>query len=196
MKKLILISLLIISYGLSQNKDSEVIKNDPNKKWSISLGHYTTKGLKSTLTRYYNVGKNTRLYIAGNTTSYGLGAIHEENYNNNGYVIGLFNGIDFSFSFSYNSANSYSSISSSNWRITPFIGYQWIYKSQHCFYIGNGLSISKGIHYNYTAGKKLKEWQDENKDYKMREKSHKAGFINNFHFSFFPIISYEFKFNR
>ena len=127
----------------------------------------------------YRIRKKTSLYILGGLLTTGLGVIYEQNYNDNGYVIGAYSGIDLS-TVSYNGLYGWSY--SVEWRIAPFIAYQWVFKNQHCFSIGVGSGLLKGI-YSYFAP--IPQYQSE---------AQRKTIENNFRAFIFPIISYEYRF--
>ena len=135
MKIILLIALLIVG---CVNADCKLINSDeigglnkksvPNNsdnKWSINLGYSATKGTVFGLARNYRIREETSVFILGGLLTAGLGVIYEQNYNDNGYVIGAYSGID--LSVGYNGDWSYSV----EWRIAPFIAYQLVFKNQH-----------------------------------------------------------------
>ena len=124
-------------------KKSFPINSD--NKWSINLGLSSTKGTILGLARNYRIREKTSVFIIGGLLTTGLGVIYEQNYNDNGYVIGAYSGIALS-TVSYNGLYGWSY--SVEWRIAPFIAYQWVFKNQHCFSIGVSSGLLKGI-YSY-----------------------------------------------
>ena len=159
------------------NKKSFPINSD--NKWSINLGYSATKGTIFGLARNYRIREKTSVFILGGLLTTGLGVIYEQNYNDNGYVIGAYSGIDLS-TVSYNSLYGWSY--SVEWRIAPFIAYQWVFKNQHCFSIGVSSGLLKRIYSNFEP---YHQYQSEAPT-QIIEKNFRA-FI-------FPIISYEYRF--
>ena len=149
-------------------------------KWSINIGISATKGGTILgLARNYRIRKKTSVFILGGLLTTGLGVIYEQNYNDNGYVIGAYSGIDLS-TVSYNGLYGWSY--SVEWRIAPFIAYQWVFKNQHCFSIGVSSGLLKRIYSNFEP---YHQYQSEAPT-QIIEKNFRA-FI-------FPIISYEYRF--
>ena len=189
MKKLLLIILLIVGYinADSKLKNSDEIgglnkKSFPinsDNKWSINLGLSSTKGTILGLARNYRIREKTSVFILGGLLTTGLGVIYEQNYNDNGYVIGAYSGIDLS-SVGYNGVYGWSY--SVQWRIAPFIAYQWVFKNQHCFSIGVSSGLLKGI---YSYFESYSQYQSE---------AQRKTIENSFRAFIFPIISYEYRF--
>ena len=160
------------------NKKSFPINSD--NKWSINIGLTATKGGTILgLARNYRIREKTSVFILGGLLTTGLGVIYEQNYNDNGYVIGAYSGIDLS-TVSYNSLYGWSY--SVEWRIAPFIAYQWVFKNQHCFSIGVSSGLLKGI-YSYFAP--IPQYQSE---------AQRKTIENNYRAFISPIISYEYRF--
>ena len=147
-------------------------------KWSINLGLSSTKGTILGLARNYRIREKTSVFIIGGLLTTGLGVIYEQNYNDNGYVIGAYSGIDLSTA----SYNLYGWSYSVQWRIAPFIAYQWVFKNQHCFSIGVSSGLLKGI---YSYFEPYPQYQAE---------AQRKTIENNFRAFIFPIISYEYRF--
>ena len=155
MKKLLLIILLIVGcvnadFKLKNsdeigglNKKSFPINSD--NKWSINLGYSATKGTIFGLARNYRIREKTSVFILGGLLTAGLGIIYEHSYNNKGYVIGAYNGIDLNAGYN----NRYGWSYSVEWRLAPFIAYQWVFNNQHCFSIGVSSGLLKGIYSYY-----------------------------------------------
>jgi len=78
-------------------KKSFPINSD--NKWSINIGLSATKGTILGLARNYRIREKTSVFILGGFFTTGLGVIYEQNYNDNGYVIGAYSGIDFGFGY-------------------------------------------------------------------------------------------------
>ena len=151
-----------------------------DNKWSINIGLTATKGGTILgLARNYRIREKTSVFILGGLLTTGLGVIYEKNYNDNGYVIGAYSGIDLS-TVSYNSLYGWSY--SVEWRIAPFIAYQWVFKNQHCFSIGVSSGLLKGI-YSYFAP--IPQYQSE---------AQRKTIENNSRAFIFPVISYEYRF--
>ena len=196
MKKLLLIALLIVGCGYAnvklQNSDEigEFKKKsfpiNSDNKWSINIGLTATKGGTILgLARNYRIREKTSVFILGGLLTTGLGVIYEQNYNDNGYVIGAYSGID--LGVGYYKGWFYSA----SWRIAPFIAYQRVFKNQHCFSIG----VSSGL---------LKYIYSMKPIYSNFEPNHQSGYSNatqplsfreNKIIAFiFPILSYEYRF--
>ena len=162
-------------------KKSFPINSD--NKWSINIGLSATKGGTILgLARNYRIREKTSVFILGGLLTTGLGVIYEQNYNDNGYVIGAYSGIDLS-SVGYNGVYGWSY--SVQWRIATFIAYQWVFKNQHCFSIGVSSGLLKGI-YSYFESYSQYQSEAQRKTIENRFNSLRA-FI-------FPIISYEYRF--
>ena len=163
------------------NKKSIPINSD--YKWSINIGLSATKGGTILgLARNYRIRKKTSVFIIGGLLTTGLGVIYEQNYNDNGYVIGAYSGIDLS-TVSYNSLYGWSY--SVEWRIAPFIAYQWVFKNQHCFSIGVSSGLLKGI---YSSFESYSQYQSEAQRKTIENR------FNSLRAFIFPIISYEYRF--
>ena len=159
-------------------KKSFPINSD--NKWSINIGISATKGGTILgLARNYRIREKTSVFILGGLLTTGLGVIYEQNYNDNGYVIGAYSGIDLS-TVSYNSLYGWSY--SVEWRIAPFIAYQWVFKNQHCFSIGVSSGLLKGI---YSYFESYPQYKSE---------AQRKIIENNFKAFIVPIISYEYRF--
>ena len=126
--------------------------------------------------------EKTSVFILGGLLTAGLGVIYEQNYNDNGYVIGAYSGIDLS-TVSYNSLYGWSY--SVEWRIAPFIAYQWVFKTQHCFSIGVSSGLLKGI---YSSFESYSQYQSEAQRKTIENR------FNSLRAFIFPIISYEYRF--
>ena len=184
----LIILLLIVGCGYAnvklQNSDEigEFKKKsfpiNSDNKWSINLGLSSTKGTILGLARNYRIREKTSVFILGGLLTTGLGVIYEQNYNDNGYVIGAYSGID--LSVGYNGVYGWSY--SVEWRIAPFIAYQWVFKNQHCFSIGVSSGVLKGI-YNYF---------EPTPQYQLE--AQRKTIDNNFRAFIFPKISYEYRF--
>ena len=96
-------------------KKSFPINSD--NKWSINIGLFSTKGTILGLARNYRIREKTSVFIIGGLLTTGLGVIYEQNYNDNGYVIGAYSGIDLGFGYSA----LYGWFYSASWRIAPFL---------------------------------------------------------------------------
>ena len=189
--KLLLIILLIIGcvnadFKLKNsdeigglNKKSFPINSD--NKWSINLGYSATKGTIFGLARNYRIREKTSVFILGGLLTTGLGVIYEQNYNDNGYVIGAYSGND--LSVGYNGVYGWSY--SVEWRIAPFIAYQWVFKNQHCFSIGVSSGLLKGI---YSYFESYSQYQSEAQRKIIENR------FNSLRTFIFPIISYEYRF--
>ena len=200
MKKLLLIVLLIVG---CINADSKLNNSDeigglnkksvPNKsdnKWSINLGYSSTKGTIFGLARNYRIREKTSVFILGGLLTAGLGVIYEHSYNDKGYVIGAYNGIDLSAGYNGRYGWSYSV----EWRLAPFIAYQWVFKNQHCFSIGVSTGLLKGI---YSYFEPYSDQYDASPDqYETHRKAMEdiRGLEKKFRAFIFPIISYEYRF--
>ena len=159
------------------NKKSFPINSD--NKWSINLGLSSTKGTILGLARNYRIMEKTSVFILGGLLTAGLGVIYEQNYNDNEYVIGAYSGIDLS-SVGYNGVYGWSY--SIQWRIAPFIAFQWVFKNQHCFSIGVSSGLLKGIYSYFTP---IPQYQSE---------AQRKTIENNYRAFISPIISYEYRF--
>ena len=167
-------------------KKSFPINSD--NKWSINIGLSATKGGTILgLARNYRIREKTSVFILGGLLTTGLGVIYEQNYNDNGYVIGAYNGIDLSAGYNGRYGWSYSV----EWRLAPFIAYQWVFKNQHCFSIGVSSGLLKGIYsyfepYSGQYSGQFEVYLKAMEDIRALE--------NNFRAFIFPIISYEYRF--
>ena len=188
--KLLLFVLLIVgcvyanvklnnSDEIGELKKRKSFPINSDNKWSINLGLFSTKGTILGLARNYRIREKTSVFILGGLSTTGLGVIYEQNYNDNGYVLGAYSGIDLS-TVSYNSLYGWSY--SVEWRIAPFIAYQWVFKNQHCFSIGVSSGVLNGI-YSYFAP--IPQYQSE---------AQRKTIDNNFRAFISPIISYEYRF--
>ena len=184
----LIILLLIVGCGYAnvklQNSDEigEFKKKsfpiNSDYKWSINIGISATKGGTILgLARNYRIREKTSIFILGGLLTTGLGVIYEQNYNDNGYVIGAYSGIDLGVGYNYDGW-AYSV----EWRIAPFIAYQWVFKNQHCFSIGVSSGLLKRIYSNFEP---YHQYQSEAPPQKIEK---------NFRAFIFPIISYEYRF--
>ena len=188
MKKLLLIILLIVGcvnadFKLKNSDEIGVLNKkyfpiNSDNKWSINLGYSATKGTIFGLARNYRIREKTSVFILGGLLTAGLGVIYEHSYNDKGYVIGAYNGIDLNAGYN----NRYGWSYSVEWRLAPFIAYQWVFNNQHCFSIGVSSGLLKGI-YSYFAP--IPQYQSE---------AQRKTIENNFRAFIFPIISYEYRF--
>ena len=170
------------------NKKS--VPNNSDNKWSINLGYSSTKGTIFGLARNYRIREKTSVFILGGLLTAGLGVIYEHSYNDKGYVIGAYNGIDLSAGYS----GSYGWNYSAKWRIAPFIAYQWVFKNQHCFSIGVSSGLLKGIYsYFEPYSDQFEASPDQFKAHRKAMENIRA-LENNFRAFIFPIISYEYRF--
>ena len=185
----LIILLLIVGCVFADVKfqNSDEIGEDKKKsfpinsdnKWSINIGLSATKGGTILgLARNYRIREKTSVFILGGLSTTGLGVIYEQNYNDNGYVIGAFSGIDLGFGYSALIGWFYSA----SWRIAPFIAYQWVFKNQHCFSIGVSSGLLKGIYSYFTP---IPQYQSE---------AQRKTIENNYRAFISPIISYEYRF--
>ena len=191
MKKLLTILLLIVGCVFAdvklQNSDEigEFKKKsfpiNSDNKWSINIGLSSTKGTILGLARNYRIREKTSVFILGGLLTTGLGVIYEQNYNDNGYVIGAYSGID--LSVGYNGVHGWSY--SVQWRIAPFIAYQWVFKNQHCFSIGVSSGLLKRIYSNFEP---YSQYHSEAQRQTIENS------FRSFRAFIFPIISYEHRF--
>ena len=196
-RRLIILLLIVgcVNADVKLNNSDEIgglnkkfVPNNSDNKWSINLGYSSTKGTIFGLARNYRIREKTSVFILGGLLTTGLGVIYEQNYNDNGYVIGAYSGIDLS-SVGYNGVYGWSY--AVQWRIAPFIAYQWVFKNQHCFSIGVSSGLLKGI-YSYFepySGQNYSQFEA----YRKAKEDIRA-LENNFRAFIFPIISYEYRF--